>query len=85
MNQGFSCPCCGYLTLSERPPGTYEICSVCGWEDDLVQFENPDIIGGSNSVSLNQAKINYKKMGAIEQSLLSSVRPPKAEEVPLHK
>ena len=28
----FKCACCGYATLSER--GTFEICSLCHWEDD---------------------------------------------------
>jgi hypothetical protein len=26
------CPCCGYRTLAAR--GQYDICAVCGWEDD---------------------------------------------------
>ncbi len=25
----FPCPCCGFLTLPEEPPGTYDICPVC--------------------------------------------------------
>lgn len=28
----YCCPCCGYATLGE--PEAYEICVVCGWEDD---------------------------------------------------
>jgi anaerobic ribonucleoside-triphosphate reductase len=28
------CPCCGYQVFT-GPPGSYEICPVCGWEDDL--------------------------------------------------
>ena len=28
----YTCPCCGHGTLDER--GAYEICDVCGWEDD---------------------------------------------------
>ena len=52
----YACPCCGNMTLSEQPPGTYEICPICGWEDDEVQFNDPDYKGGSNQLSLNQAK-----------------------------
>lgn len=49
----FPCPCCRFLTLQEPPPGTYEICAMCGWEDDGVQFEDPDYVGGANGTSLN--------------------------------
>lgn len=52
----YECPCCGRLTLSEKPPGTYDICDICGWEDDEVQYNNPDYEGGANILSLNQAK-----------------------------
>ncbi|MBL1704243.1 hypothetical protein DXB51_09685 [Bacillus cereus] len=44
----YTCPCCGYETLEEEPPGTYEICSICYWEDDEVQFNDPDFEGGAN-------------------------------------
>ncbi len=36
----YACPCCGYLTLTEKPPGTFAICPVCFWEDDEVQFKD---------------------------------------------
>lgn len=52
----FKCPCCGNLTLNEEPPGTYDICDICGWEDDEIQFDNPDYEGGANTLSLNQAR-----------------------------
>jgi hypothetical protein len=54
------CPCCGELTLAEAPTGTYEICAVCGWEDDNVQFRDPDSTGGANELSLNQARARYR-------------------------
>jgi len=41
----FACPCCGYLTISGPPPGTFEICPVCNWEDD-VEYNNIDFEGG---------------------------------------
>ena len=37
----YTCPCCGYKTLEECSPGTFEICPICFWEDDNVQFEDP--------------------------------------------
>ncbi|MFV1884526.1 MAG: CPCC family cysteine-rich protein [Balneola sp.] len=30
----YYCPCCVYDTLIEEPPGTYNICKICFWEDD---------------------------------------------------
>jgi len=38
----YPCPCCGYRTLISPPPGTYDICEVCFWEDDAGQFEYPE-------------------------------------------
>jgi hypothetical protein len=52
----FPCPCCGFLVLDEQPPGTYIICEVCNWEDDAVQFTDPDYEGGANLRSLNQQR-----------------------------
>lgn len=34
----FTCPCCGYKTMKGKPPGTYEICEICFWEDDGFNF-----------------------------------------------
>ncbi|MBQ4236910.1 MAG: hypothetical protein II716_08750, partial [Treponema sp.] len=43
---------CGQKTLdSER---MFDICSVCGWEDDNVQFADPNFRGGANFFSLNE-------------------------------
>lgn len=64
MEQRFPCPCCGHLTLEEKPPGTYEICRVCGWEDDSVQFHDVDYRGGANAESLREARENYSKYGS---------------------
>jgi hypothetical protein len=54
----YICPCCGHLTLTE-PPGSYEICHICGWEDDLVQLLDPWFEGGANEPSLVQAQADY--------------------------
>lgn len=77
-----SCPCCGFLTLPEPPPGTFYICPVCRWEDDNIQFRDIDYDGGANHVSLRQARENYRVLGASEQRLLRYVRPPLPEERP---
>ena len=70
----YPCPCCGYLTLDEEPPGTFDICPVCGWEDDNVQFDDPSFQGGANRVSLMQARRNFLTIGASSPDRLGHVR-----------
>ena len=43
----FPCPCCGFLVF-EEPPGSYDICPVCKWEDCAVQLRHPDSPYGPN-------------------------------------
>ena len=76
----FACPCCGYKTLDEKPPGTDNICEVCFWEDDGVQFDDPDYTGGANLVSLRQAQKNFMEFGATDQLVLDFVRMPTKKE-----
>jgi hypothetical protein len=78
----YACPCCGYLTFEEEPPGTFEICPVCGWEDDEVQFRDPTYEGGANAISLDQARKNFAAIGAIDEQSRGSVRKPVSEEIP---
>jgi hypothetical protein len=78
----YPCPCCRYLTLPSPPPGTFEICPVCWWEDDNTQFADPDFAGGANTVSLRRAQETFKSMGAITEGALRFVRPPTADEIP---
>lgn len=54
MNINYNCPCCGQKTLETEH--MFDICSVCGWEDDNVQFRNPNLRGGANFFSLNEYK-----------------------------
>lgn len=57
-----TCPGCGYPTLSER--GSYEICSICNWEDDNQDDDDADSIwGGPNGkLSLTQNRITIGKV-----------------------
>lgn len=48
------CPCCGKAYTEE-----YDICPVCGWENDPNQFRNPEFSGGANEMSLKQAREAY--------------------------
>ncbi|MFQ5729822.1 MAG: CPCC family cysteine-rich protein [Waddliaceae bacterium] len=52
----FPCLCCGFQTLAEAPPGTFEICPICGWEDDNLQAQDPDYAGGANKLSLRDTQ-----------------------------
>lgn len=77
----FPCTCCGYKTLKERQGGTYNICEVCFWEDDPIQFDDPDYEGGANRVSLRQAQKNFQEYGACERNVIKSVRRPSIDEL----
>ena len=72
----YPCPCCGFETLHE-PPGSFEICPVCFWEDDLVQLVYPDCAGGANKCSLIDGQRNFARFGACEKRFQRSVRKPK--------
>ena len=37
----YKCPCCGHYILGHIANGSYDICPVCFWEDDLVQNQDP--------------------------------------------
>ncbi len=59
----YPCPCCGELTMHEQRRGSFEICPICNWEDDKLQWRYEDETKGANRVSLRQARENYKKYG----------------------
>ncbi len=77
----YACPCCGYLTMTFPDRGSFEICEVCGWEDDDVQVHKPDLTG-ANKVSLNTARTNYRSLGVSDPKKAGRVRPPKPAEIP---
>lgn len=77
----YTCPCCGYLTLDEKPPGTYDICSICFWEDDDVQYNDPNYEGGANVPSLRQAQQNFIKFVACDEGSIKFVRKPNQEDI----
>jgi hypothetical protein len=72
----YTCPCCGFKTLDEEPPGTYYICDICFWEDDGVQFNDPDYEGGANVPSLRQAQKNFIEFCAKEFTKVKYTRKP---------
>jgi hypothetical protein len=61
-------------------PGSYEICPLCFWEDDLVQLRWPNYGGGANRPSLIEAQANVRRYGAMESRFKENVRPPHFDE-----
>ena len=62
-----------------EPPGSYEICDVCWWEDDAVQLRWPTWSGGANLLCLIEAQQNYTRFGANEERAAKRARPTKDE------
>ena len=77
----YRCPCCGLYTLNEKPTDSYEICPVCYWEVDRLQQKEADYEGGANRVSLNVARANFARCGAIEDRFADNVRKPFEDEM----
>ena len=46
------CRVCGQTDIEYE----FDVCRVCGWEDDDLQVLDPDYSGGANQMSLNQYK-----------------------------
>ena len=42
---------------------------ICHWDDDNLQFEKPNLRGGANRVSLNEARRNFRRHGASQRRL----------------
>ncbi|MEU9470081.1 ADP-ribosylglycohydrolase family protein [Streptomyces avermitilis] len=73
------CVCCGRL-VHDRPPGSYDICPLCFWEDDAVQLRLPTAAYGPNRIALVDAQVNARDVGACTPRDLSFVRPPLPDE-----
>jgi hypothetical protein len=44
----YACPCCVYITLAQR--AYYEICPVCGWEDEGQDDHDADEYRGGRAM-----------------------------------
>ena len=60
----FKCPCCGYNTLTEifnQEEGTgYDICPLCGWEDDGTTDINEYRAINNGSIADYRQKLSSK-------------------------
>lgn len=48
------CPVCGKHDFEEE--NNFEICEVCGWENDGIQFDDPNGTDCANGISLNETR-----------------------------
>jgi hypothetical protein len=55
----YPCPCCGYLVFDEQ--GSYAICPVCGWEDNVHQLRWPHSSIGPNG-PLYESQLDYDRL-----------------------
>lgn len=78
----YECPCCRNFTLAKARIGLYQLCEVCGWEDDPEQLQDHNLRDGANVPSLSEARVNYLRFGACDQSLLHDCREPHEYELP---
>ncbi|KAF2078770.1 CPCC family cysteine-rich protein [Flavobacterium sharifuzzamanii] len=58
------CPCCEYYSIDYGEDGLWDICPVCFWENGGE---------GPNHMTLEQAKFNFEKFGAINKDSLGFV------------
>jgi len=62
MSALLACVCCGSRTIHRH--GAFEICRVCGWEDDPTQAQDINLAGGANRESLAQARAAWLNRGS---------------------
>ncbi|WP_312644068.1 CPCC family cysteine-rich protein [Hydrogenoanaerobacterium sp.] len=78
----YSCPCCGYYTFSvPKEDAIAYICPVCFWENDIFTLGDDEPSDENRSLTLNEARENFKQFGACSRELLVHVRPPKVDEL----
>jgi len=52
-----NCPVCSEYSFEET--NDFDVCDVCGWENDSVQLLDADYRGGANRISLNEARTRW--------------------------
>lgn len=70
-----------WVPVFDEPPGSYAICPICFWEDDIVQLRLPTMLGGPNKTTLVDAQRTFVRVGACEERLIKRVRPPSDADV----
>ena len=59
------CICCELGCVDD---GGDDICTVCGWQDDDIQNDDPDFAGGANTLSLNEYRRKFKEKRKINSN-----------------
>ena len=78
----FKCPCGGQETLSSNHLN--DVCSVCHWEDDYVQFVKTDFAGGANFFFLKEYRALYLKVTDINYKTKKMYNLHHAKAIPSH-
>jgi ribosomal protein L37AE/L43A len=73
-----ACPCCDYQTLRKRYSGV--TCPICGWKDTGLDINNLDTVSGENGLTLRQARQDFDRIGACDDSKLTKVLPVEMRE-----
>ena len=81
MPSDYTCPCCGFRTLS-RGPGDYDLCPVCFWEDDGMHGNDAASMAGPNGMTLAEGQRLYRRYGTSALHAAGRVRPPASDEPP---
>jgi len=79
QNGKWKCPCCQNFTLEEGP-SYWEVCPVCGWEDD-GQWD-PRERSACNHMTLEEGRCKYAVDGVVADHMVKWVRKPTESEKP---
>lgn len=58
MNNTVLCPVCELHNFASE--NDFDICPLCGWENDGVQMNDHDYWGGANELTVNESKVLYE-------------------------
>lgn len=83
----YPCPCCGCRTYTvPYQEDIGYICPVCFWENEALFLTSDEEPSDCNhGLTLNQARENYRTMGACCAEMLPHVRPPLPGECPVEE
>jgi len=51
------CPICAEYEFEED----FDLCPICKWQYDRVQYDEPDLWGGANKLSINDYKKQWQE------------------------